>query len=94
MAAVLKLSEDGSHQQVTEFRDGEIIGESSLLEDEKSKHRRSASIVAQTACNMVCINRKAMLDIITKYPDIQRQLQIIHDRRLSAFDNKNSQNET
>jgi CPA1 family monovalent cation:H+ antiporter len=92
-AAVLKQDEDGSHQQVTEFHDGEIIGESSLLEDDKGRHRRSATIVARTACNMVCINRKAMLDIVEKYPDIRRQLQTIHDHRLSTFDNNNSQNE-
>ncbi len=92
-AAVLKVDEDGNHQQVTEFRDGEIIGESSLLEDEKGRHRRSATIVAQTACIMVSINRKAMLGIVAKYPDIRQQLQTIHDHRLSTFDNNNSQNE-
>jgi hypothetical protein len=90
-AAVLKQDEDGSHQQVTEFRDGEIIGESSLLEDQKGRHRRSATIVARTACNMVSINRKVMLDIVEKYPDIRQQLQTIHDHRLSAYDNNNSQ---
>ncbi len=91
IAAVLKQDEDGSHQQVTEFHDGEIIGESSLLEDEKGRHRRSATIVARTACNMVSIPRKAMLGIVEKYPDIRRQLQTIHDHRLSVIDNNNSQ---
>ena len=90
-AAVLKRDEDGSHEQVTEFRDGEIIGESSLLEDQKGRHRRSATIVARTACNMISINRKVMLDIVEKYPDILQQLQTIHDHRLSAYDNNNSQ---
>lgn len=81
-AAVLKLNEDGSSQQVTEFHDGEIIGESSLLEDEKGRHRRSATIVARSACNMLCITRKAMLGIVDKYPEIREQLRAIHDQRI------------
>ena len=83
-AAVLKLDEEGSHQQVTEFQDGDIIGESSLLEQEKGRHRRSASIVARTVCNLVSIPRNAMLEIVDKYPDIRQQLQEIHNKRLSA----------
>jgi len=83
-AAVLKLDKEGKHQQVTEFKDGDIIGESSLLEQEKGRHRRSASIVARTACHMVSITRKAMLKIVDKYPDIRQQLQEIHDKRINA----------
>ena len=71
-AAVLKLNEDGSSQEITEFNDGDIIGESSLLEQEKRRHRRSATIVAKTVCNLVSINRKAMLGIVDKYPEIRQ----------------------
>jgi CRP-like cAMP-binding protein len=83
-AAVLKLDEEGSHQQVTEFKDGDIIGESSLLEQEKGRHRRSASIVARTACHLVSIPRNAMVKIVENYPDIRQQLQEIHDQRINA----------
>ncbi len=83
-AAVLKLNEDGSSEQITEFNDGDIIGESSLLEQEKRRHRRSATIVARTACNLVSITRKAMLSIVEKYPDIRQQLQTIHDERIGG----------
>ncbi len=89
-AAVLKQDENGDLQQVTEFADGEIIGESSLLEEEKGRHRRSATIVAQSVCHMVSIPRKAMLRIVEKYPDIRQQLQTIHDRRLGAIGNDSS----
>ncbi len=85
-AAVLKLNEDGSSQQITEFNDGDVIGESSLLEQEKGRHRRSATIVARTACNLVSINRKVMLGIVEKYPDIRQQLQRIHDERIDGVE--------
>ena len=83
-AAVLKLNEDGSSEQITEFNDGDIIGESSLLEQEKHRHRRSATIIARTACNLISINRKAMLSIVEKYPNIHQQLQKIHDDRINS----------
>jgi len=83
-ATVLKLDEEGGSQEVTEFHDGEIIGESSLLELENSRHRRSATIVAKTACNLVSITRKAMLDIVEKYPEIRQQLQTINDDRIGS----------
>jgi len=83
-ATVLKLDEEGASQQITEFHDGDIIGESSLLEQEKSRHRRSATIVAKTACNLVSIPRKAMLSIVENYPEIRQQLQMIHDDRINA----------
>lgn len=83
-ATVLKLNDDGSSEQIAEFSDGEIIGETSLLELEKHRHRRSATIIARTACNMISIARKAMLAIVDKYPDIRAQLQAIHDRRVNG----------
>jgi CRP/FNR family cyclic AMP-dependent transcriptional regulator len=85
-ATVLKLDEEGGSQQITEFHDGDIIGESSLLESENSWHRRSATIVAKTACNLVSISRKAMLNIVENYPEIRQQLQMIHDERIKAGD--------
>ena len=81
---MLKLDEDGGSQQITEFHDGDIIGESSLLELEKSRHRRSATIIAKTACNLVGIPRKAMLSIVENYPEIRQQLQMIHDDRING----------
>jgi CRP-like cAMP-binding protein len=81
---VLKLDEEGGSQQVTEFHDGDFIGESSLLELETSRHRRSATIVAKTACNLVSITHKAMLDIVENYPEIRQQLQVIHDDRING----------
>ena len=83
-AAVYKLDDEGGSQQITEFHDGDVIGESSLLEQENSRHRRSATIVAKSACNLVSITRKAMLGIIENYPEIRQQLQTIHDDRLNA----------
>ena len=85
--AVLKLDEAGGSQQITEFQDGEIIGESSLLEQEKSRHRRSATIVAKSSCSLLSITRKAMLHIVENYPDIRQQLQAIHDDRVNGDDN-------
>ena len=83
-AAVLKMDGEGGSQEITEFHDGDVIGESSLLEEEKSRHRRSATIVAKTACNLVSINHKVMHEIVDKYPDIRQQLQTIHDDRVNA----------
>ena len=79
---MLKLDEDGSLQQVTEFRDGEIIGESSLLEEQSGTHRRSATIVAKTPCKLLRVTRKAMVAIVDRYPDIRQHLQEVHDRRV------------
>lgn len=86
-AEVLKLNEEKGSQQVAEFHDGDIIGESSLLEQEKSRHRRSATIVAKTACNLVSIPRITMLKIVENYPDIRQQLQAIHDNRIRGAEN-------
>jgi cation transport regulator ChaB len=83
-AAVLKLNDDGSSQQLTEFNDGEIIGESSLLDQEKGRHRRSATIVARSACNLISISHKAMLGIVGKYPEIREKMQLIHDKRING----------
>ena len=81
-ATVLKLNDDGSSGVLAEFGDGEIIGETSLLEPENYRHRRSATIIARTACNMISIPRKAMFALIDKYPEIRARLQAIHDQRI------------
>ena len=86
-ATVLKSNDDGSSESIAEFGDGEVIGETSLLQPDDNKHRRSATIIARTACNMISIPRKTMLDIIDRYPEIRVQLQTIHDKRIHGESN-------
>ncbi len=84
--SVLKQNEQGEAQELAKFHDGEIIGESSLLEDQSGAHRRSATIVAITPCKLLRVTRKAMVEIVSRYPDIKKYLQNIHDQRINKLE--------
>ena len=67
---------------VADLRDGDIMGESSLLAEYKSgKHIRSATIMAKTPCTVVRVSKRTMLKILYKYPEIKDIIQEIHDER-------------
>jgi hypothetical protein len=80
--SVLKLDENGVSHEMAAFQDGDVIGESSLLEEQSGTHRRSATIVARTPCKLLRVTRKAMVTIVGKYPEIKQNLQDIHDSRV------------
>ncbi|WP_424947370.1 cation:proton antiporter [Candidatus Spongiihabitans sp.] len=80
--AVRKQDESGATHKIATFHDGDIIGESSLVEAQSGAHRRSATIVAKTPCKLLRVTRKAMLTIVGKYPDVRQYLQKIHGDRL------------
>ena len=79
---VRKQDESGATHRIAAFHDGDIIGESSLVEAQSGAHRRSATIVAKTPCKLLRVTRKAMLTIVGKYPDVRQYLQKIHSDRL------------
>ena len=67
---------------VADFADGDIMGESSLLAElEKGRHIRSATIIAKAPCTVLRISMRAMLNLLSRYPEIKQQIQQIHDDR-------------
>ncbi len=80
--AVRKQDESGVTHKIATFHDGDIIGESSLVEVQSGAHRRSATIVAKTPCKLLRVTRKTMLTIVEKYPAVRQYLQKIHSDRL------------
>lgn len=67
---------------VADLRDGDIMGESSLLADYTSgKHVRSATIKAKTPCTVLRISKRSMLKMLHKYSEIKDMIQSIHDER-------------
>jgi hypothetical protein len=80
--SIRKQDESGATREVTTFADGEVLGESSLLENQSGAHRRSATAVAKTPCKLLRVTRNAMMTIVGKYPSIKATLQSVHDERL------------
>ena len=75
----------GANQCVAEFSDGEVIGESSLLEEsEHGRHVRTATIKAETPCTLIRIALRPMLAILKKSPAIETALQEIHNARMRS----------
>ncbi len=71
--------------RMSDFGDGEVLGESSLLaEYELSRHIRSATIKAETPCTLIRVSLRSMLAILKKYPAVKTALQEIHDARVSS----------
>jgi len=68
--------------RVADLSDGGIMGESGLLaEYERGRHVRSATIKAKTACIVLRISMRSMLNILEKYPAVKDAFQSIHDER-------------
>jgi CPA1 family monovalent cation:H+ antiporter len=81
-AAVWRTDALSYRHQVAEFGDGDIMGETSLLvEYEKGRHIRSATIIAEEPCTLIRIAMRPMLTILKKYPAIKDTIQQIHDAR-------------
>ena len=72
----------GHAHHVANFSDGDFMGETSLLvEFERGRHVRSATINAKSPCTVLRISMRTMLSLLTDYPDIRETLQRVHDER-------------
>ena len=71
---------------MSEFTQGDFMGESSLLAKQRGrgKHERSATVKAETPCTLIRITPEAMTSVLWKYPQIMNTLREINEARVSV----------
>jgi len=71
------IGDNGEMTRVASLRPGECFGEMSLL----TGARRSATVVAQTDCDVVEIEKANLLDLLQRHPELLREFSELLARR-------------
>lgn len=85
IATVWILDNFNRNHFMAEFLAGDFMGESALLEKQKNrKHKRSATVRAETPCTLIRIALDAMSTILWRYPKIHKTVREINEERVSV----------
>ena len=76
------VGSNGEVARVASLRPGECFGEMSLL----TGARRSATVVAQTDCDVVEIEKANLMDLLQRHPELLREFSELLARRQLEID--------
>jgi len=69
---------------MAEFRKGDFMGESTVLERQKHRgHLRTETVRAETPCTLIRISPQSMSTILWRNPHILKTIREVHEERLS-----------
>lgn len=72
---------EGEEMRIGTLGPGDFIGETSLLYYQARAHSRTATIRARTPVTLLRLPRKEMINLMTRHPEIQREMAAINRER-------------
>ncbi len=80
--SVWGLDAKGITHRVSQFQDGDILGETSLLAKyEHDRHVRTATIKAESPCTMIRISVRPMVVVLKRSPEFKKALEDVYQAR-------------